>query len=57
MINCMILDIDLSEPFLSYQRQYTSQRTEYKYENYVNDTNEDRENMIHQINNAIDQLS
>jgi hypothetical protein len=54
MINCIILDVDISKNFNECQKKFTLRtETEYEYDDYVEDTKNDRYQMIIDIKNEI----
>jgi len=56
MVNCLILDIDISDKFIKSQMDfYLDGEVKYDYEDYLNHTEEERNNMIDNIKQTINQ--
>lgn len=56
MINCIILDLDISEKFIKIQKKFSSFGEDgYDYDDYIEDTYE-RENLIKRIMNTIEKF-
>jgi len=56
MINCIILDLDISDKFLTSQKEFASLgENDYNYDDYIEETYE-REDLIKDIINAIEKF-